>query len=381
MKIAVSTRLLLHNKLDGIGWFTYESFKRIVQQHPEHEFHFLFDRKYSDEFIFSKNVIPHVIPPQARHPILFRIWYDYMVPRALKKIGADVFISPGPLGSLRTDVPQLMVIHDLNFEHYPKGIPKVHSSYLRKNSPLLAKKAKRIATVSEFSKQDIHEQYKVPLDKIDVVYNGANENFHALDEKIKFEVRMEYSGGEEYFVFVSSILPRKNLQRILPAFDRFKNSTESKIKLVVVGNKYWVSNEIESAYNEMQHKNDVIFTGRLDAVELHHVLASSLALVYVSYFEGFGIPIVEAFHCGVPVITSNMTSMPEVSGDAALLVNPFSVDEISGAMNSVYSDISLRADLIAKGNVRMNNFSWQRTADLLWNSIEKLMDQTSSTRK
>ena len=121
----------------------------------------------------------------------------------------------------------------------------------------------------------------------------------------------------------------------------------------------------------MRFANDVVFSGRLNADELMQVLGASLALTYVSYFEGFGIPIVEAFRCGIPVITSNVTSMPEVAGDAALLVDPFQPVSIAGAMKKLAEDESLQNDLIQKGQARKNEFTWQRTADLLWESIEK----------
>ncbi len=371
MKIAVNTRLLLSNRLDGMGWFTFENFKRITQQHPEHEFHFLFDRKYSSEFIFGENVIPHVVPPQARRPMLFTLWYDYTVPLVLKKIGADVFVSPDAMMSLRTDVPQLIAIHDLNFEHYPEDIQPMYSRYLKKRSPQYAHKAKRIATVSEFSKQDIMKLYAVDAQKIDVVHNGVNESYGPIGEAIKTATRNQFSNGAPYFVFVSSIHPRKNLQRLLPAFDAFKKETSSDAKLIVVGKKFWFNDEIEQAYDKMSYRECVVFTGRLEPNDLHHVVASSIASVYPSYFEGFGIPILEAFQCEVPVITSNVTSMPEVAGDAALLINPFSIDEIKNALIRVESNSELRNSLIIKGKLQVKHFSWQRTSDLLWQSIQK----------
>ena len=118
MRIAVNTRLLLKGKLEGIGWFTYESFKLIVRSHPEHEFFFIFDRKFDKEFIFSDNVTPIVVGPPARHPILHFIWYEISIPRILKKIKPDIFISPDSYLSLSSKYPDLIVIHDLNFEHF-----------------------------------------------------------------------------------------------------------------------------------------------------------------------------------------------------------------------------------------------------------------------
>jgi glycosyltransferase involved in cell wall biosynthesis len=143
------------------------------------------------------------------------------------------------------------------------------------------------------------------------------------------------------------------------------------VKLLIVGAKKWWTKEISTAFREMKFPEDVVFSGRLNGDELVQVLGASLALTYVSYFEGFGIPIVEAFHCGVPVITSNVTSMPEVAGDAALLTDPFDPASIATAMKKIAEDESIRKELITKGLERRNEYTWQRTADLLWKSIEK----------
>jgi len=373
MKIAVNTRLLLKDKLEGIGWFTYETFKRITQQHPEHEFYFLFDRKFDDSFIFSDNITPIVIPPQARHPALFYLWFEHSIPRAIKKINADVFVSPDGYLSLATKARSLVVMHDLNFEHYPEDVPFLVRKHYRYYFPKYAHKAERIATVSEFSRQDIVKQYKVNPEKIDVVYNGANEGFKPLSEDEKVRVREKYMQGNPYFIFVSALHPRKNLVNLFKAFDEFKDKNVSEVKLMIVGEKMWWTNEIKAAYENMKYKQEVLFSGRLEFNELQRVVAAALALTYVSYFEGFGIPIVEAFYSGTPVITSNVTSMPEVAGDAALLVDPFSVESIADAMTKIYSDEDLRKLMIEKGTRRSKDFSWQKSADRLWRSIEKIL--------
>ncbi|MFP4469152.1 MAG: glycosyltransferase family 4 protein [Bacteroidales bacterium] len=375
MKIAVNTRLLLTGRLEGIGWFTYENLKRITRQHPEHEFYFLFDRKYSDDFIFSSNVYPLIVHPQARHPILYYLWFEHMIPSVLKKIGADLFFSPDGYLSLKTNVPSMNVFHDLNFEHYPQDLPWYERLYYRNYFPEYAHKALRIATVSEYSKKDIVKLYGVDNQIIDVVYNGANEKFVPLSPDVQKEVRMRYAAGAPYFLFIGSLHPRKNLARLFPAFDRFKHGDGHGVKLMIVGEKKWWTPPIQRAFDDMQHKEDVIFTGRLNAVELHRVLASALATTYVSYFEGFGIPIVESFYCDVPVITSNITSMPEVAGDAAELVDPFSVDSITGALTKIANDEKHRQLLIERGRERKKMFSWQQTSERLWCSIQKLIDQ------
>ena len=144
MRIAVNTRFLLNKKMEGFGWYTFEIVKRLVEQHPEHEFYFFFDRPYDERFIFGKNVIPIVLNPPARHPLLFILWFEFSVYRALKKNKIDLFFSPDGYLSLRSKVPQIGVIHDINFEHYPKDLPFSARIYLCYFFPRFVKKAKKI---------------------------------------------------------------------------------------------------------------------------------------------------------------------------------------------------------------------------------------------
>jgi glycosyltransferase involved in cell wall biosynthesis len=371
MNIAVNTRLLIKDKLEGIGWFTYESLKRITRQHPEHRFFFLFDRPYDEEFIFSDNITPVIAGPQARHPVLFYLWFEHTLPPLLKRIGADLFLSPDGYLSLRTDIPSLAVIHDLNFEHYPEDLPFLIRRYYRHYFPRFARKAKRIATVSEFSRQDIVSLYGIPADRIDVVYDGAGEAYTSLLPAEAEEARTRFSGGKPYFIFIGSLHPRKNLVNLFRAFDIFKKEISSEVRLMVVGAKKWWTGEIEKTFREMQFREEVVFTGRLNLEELRLVLGGALALTYVSYFEGFGIPIVEAFRTKTPVITSGVTSMPEVAGDAALYTDPMDPAAIASAMKEIYGNEALRKALVEKGDSRKELFTWQKTADRLWGSIEK----------
>lgn len=371
MKIAVNTRLLLKNKLEGIGWFTYESFKRIVQVHPEHEFHFIFDRQWNDEFIFSDNIIPHKISPPARHPLLIYSWYEFALPKLLKTINPEILVSPDAFTSLRSKVKKLTVIHDINFEHYPDQMSTANFKLYKYYTPRIAKNSDRIATVSEFSKQDIINHYHISENKIDVVYNGSNSNFKPVSIEIKTKIKTAFTQGSDYFIFIGALNPRKNLARLFKAFDLFKSSHKSSIKFVIVGEKMYWSKDIKTAYENMTYKDDVIFTGRLEPEDLGNVLGSALAITYASIFEGFGIPIIEAFNAETPVITSNTSSMPEIAGDAALIIDPLSVQNIADAMKSVATDEKLRLKLIEKGRKRKNLFSWDKTADNVWMSIEK----------
>jgi len=373
MKIAVNTRLLINNKLDGIGWFTYHTLKNIVKKHPEHTFIFIFDRAFDKKFIFADNVRPIIVQPPTRHPLLWKIWFDYTLPLALKKIKPNVFVSPD--GYLpKTKIPCLTVIHDINFVHNPEDLPTLTRKYYNKNFPKFAHHAKIIATVSEYSKKDIVENYNIDKNKISVVYNGADKIYTPVNEQIKEETKNKYSSNKNYFVFVGSVHPRKNLKRLLSAFEDFKEKTESDFKLLIVGAKFFKNTELFELFEKLRHKNDIIFTGRLDVEDLHKVIASATAMAFVPYFEGFGIPILEAMYCDVPVISANVTSMPEVAGDAALYVNPFKISEISDALAKISSNENLREELIEKGKIQRQKFSWQKTAEKLWDNIQQIID-------
>lgn len=374
MEIVVNTRLLLKNKLEGIGWFSFETLKRITNNHPNDHFIFLFDRDYDEEFIFADNITPVILAPQARHPFLFYWWFEFSVANFLNKYKPDLFISPDGYLSLKAGCKQLAVIHDLNFEHYPNDVPYLVRKYFHYFFPRWAKKATRIATVSEFSKNDIVKQYKIDPSHIDVVYNGCNEFYIPVNENIQLQTRQKFSKNCDYFLFVGALHPRKNISRLFEAFDRFKNANGNDVKMLVVGEKYYWTSDIKRTYINMKYKDDVIFTGRLSTEDLKNVIGSALAMTYVPYFEGFGIPILEAMNCDTPVITSNITSMPEVTMDAALLVDPFSVESIANAMLYLYKDEDMRNTLIEKGRRRKLDFNWNKTADALWKSIEKAVN-------
>jgi glycosyltransferase involved in cell wall biosynthesis len=308
--------------------------------------------------------------------VLWYYWFEFAVPNALGKIKPDVFLSTDAFLSLRTKVNELLVIHDLAFLHFPAHINSLTSEYYHHFTPKYVRRADRIATVSEFSKSDLIKQYSISPEKIDVVYNAAGDLFHPL-EQIEIEnVRKKISTGSPYFIYAGAIQPRKNLVRIFNAFDLFKNSDTRNYKLVIAGRKAWDTKETMTTYENMRYKDDVIFLGHLQQPDLARALAGATALAYVSLFEGFGIPIVEAMQSHVPVITSSASSMPEVAGDAGLIVDPASVFQIAEAMQKIANDETLRKQMIEKGMEQVKKFTWQQSAERLWKSIERTSNIT-----
>ena len=375
MKIAVVTRMLRKEKLEGFGVFTHEILSRLVKAHPEHEFLFLFDRKYDDTFLYAENVKPYILFPRASHPRLLVFWYQFLLRRFLKRHKPHLLISPDGGIPLKTNVKTLSVIHDLNFEHFPEDLPKGVRDYYRFYYRRISTLATRLITVSEYSKGDLQKTYGVNPDKIDVVYNGVGKQFRVLDENEKAKVRAEYSSSMPYFLFVGSIHRRKNLPNMMKAFTEFRKSGGAEMKFIIAGAKRWWNDEMEDAYQQSPFRSDIILTGRIDNSELPSLTGAAFALLFASRFEGFGIPIIEAMKCGVPVITATNSSMPEVAGDAALLVDADSVTEIAGALKKLVQDDALRNDLSMKGIKRAEKFSWDESAALFWKSIEKTVSQ------
>lgn len=373
MKIAVNTRLLRKDQLDGIGWFTFNTLRHIVQQHPEVQFHFFFDRRPDPSFLFAPNVIPHLLYPPSRHAILHLIWFEWSVRKKLNQIKPDLFLSPDGILCLGWSGKQLAVIHDINFKHYPRALKISNRIYYNFLFPRFTKRAVRIATVSEYSKQDMVKQYALDSGKMDVVYNGINAFYHPLTEAEKQSVRIQYAGGHPYFIFIGSLSPRKNIAGLMKAFNLYKLKHNTSVKLIIVGGGLFKSESLYRYHTTLAAQEDIHFIGRLPDQELNRVLGAASALVYVPLFEGFGIPLIEAMQCGIPIISSNTSSMPEVAGDAAILVNPEDTEAISDAMASIIQDKALCEKLIQEGNKRKHLFSWAKTSDLLWESMMKCL--------
>ncbi|NCI48409.1 glycosyltransferase family 4 protein [Sediminibacterium roseum] len=369
MRIAINAIFLQKDQLEGYGHYANEVFSRMVKQHPEHEFVFLFDREYDPKYIYAGNVKPMLVPPAARHPLAFFTWYNLKAPAALRSEKIDVWVQPYGFCSLTTKIPQVLVMHDLSFVHFPKFIPWYHRMYYRAFTKKFLAKAKRIVTVSEFTKNDIIQQYHTSPGKINVVHGAARENFKPVSWFEREEMKEGFAGGTEYFLFTGGIHPRKNLMNLLKAFSLFKKWQHSNMKLLVAGRLAWDYEFFLEKLRTYKYREDVVLLGYQPEEELARITAGAYALVYPSYFEGFGLPIVEAMQAEVPVITSNTSSMPEIGADAALYADPSKPDEIAKHMQHVYRDEILRTSLIEKGKIRAAEFSWDKAAEELWQNV------------
>lgn len=371
--IAFNTRHWIPGQMEGIGRFEMNIAIELSRHHPEAEFHWLFDRRPRIGFPLPDNVKTHTLFPPARTTSLIGIWNNIAVPRILKKIKADIYISPDNMNSLRAPCPTIPVIHDINFEHYPYDLPLSFSRFYRKNTPKFVEKAVHVVTVSNFSKNDIVEKYGTPAEKISVVYNGVADHFCPLNSKVISDTRHKYSKGKPYFFVLGSIHPRKNLVKTIEAYTLFRQQTGCDYPLVVSGRELFLNKNLDNFLDKNKYRKDIVFTGYLDNDTLGQVLGSAFALLYLSVFEGFGVPVIEAFASNVPVVASDVTSIPEVTGDAALLANPHDVAAIASAMNKLLMNDALRIELCEKGMKRALTFSWTESARTFWQVIEKFL--------
>jgi glycosyltransferase involved in cell wall biosynthesis len=262
-------------------------------------------------------------------------------------------------------------LHDINFYHRPKDLPKLTSWYFNNFFPLYAKKAERLITVSEYSKNDISTNYNIEKEKIDIVYNSVTDDFQPSDSVEKSDIKKEFKLADNYFVFIGTVLPRKNLINLIKAFDQFLSKSAKSFEFVVIGNEKFGLKDIKETLSQIKHPENIRFLGRVDKDKLIKILAASHGLLYVPFFEGFGIPLVEAMKCEVPILTSNVTSLPEIAKDAAVFTEPDSIDSIANGIEKLALDEKLRQQLIENGKIRVKDFSWDESANKFWNIIEK----------
>lgn len=357
--------------MDGIGWFTWETVSRLAASHPDHHFYFLFDRPPDASFRFSSNVTPVVVRPITRLPVLLKFWHRISVPRALRKINPDIYLSPDFFLPPALPCPGIVIIHDLNFEHFPDFVPRAYRKMYPSWTQQAAKSSTRILTVSQFSKNDIINRYNIEAEKIDVVYCGVNSFIKPVSESAISEAKHRFGIEHDYFVVPGTVHPRKNTNRIISAYEIFRKRSSRPLDLVFAGNNKFQTVEVGQALKDNSFSKDIIFTGRVSEEDMNALIQGANVLLFVSLFEGFGLPILEAAKARVPVLTSANTSMQEIAGKTALLVDPYSTEEIAQGMLQISHDSDLRQNLISSGMTLPEKYSWDITAELIWESILK----------
>jgi glycosyltransferase involved in cell wall biosynthesis len=373
-RIAVNARLLQDGKLEGLGVFTDELLKRLTRSHPEVEFILLFDRPFHKRFIYSSNCTAVQLPPPTRHPLLWRCWLEITLPLYLRRKKIDVFLSLDGFGLPKSTFPQIIAIHDLNFLHRPEDLPASVAQFYNRFFPRFACTADEVLTVSDHSKRDLASSYGLPLEKIHVAANALPEQ-RSWETENQPDPFSRLTSGAPYFAYIGAIHKRKNLARLMAAFQRFVAGSGSDHHLIIAGEATGHYRKEWALVTSSIDKSRIHLTGRLTEKEKYLLLGGAQAMVCPSLYEGFGIPILEAFSAGTPVLCSNRTSLPEVAGDAALLFDPDSETEMCACMEQISTSDGLRVRLVGLGKERLQHYSWERSAEVVWKVIESCLQK------
>lgn len=378
LKISIDGQLFLKGEKTGIGWFAHNILKNLsfhekeyqlncftlgygkkrrvnVEQYKEYGYKIHKISWFNDVFY---RIVSSCIPLPYRFffgsKTKVSLFFNYIIP-------------PGVSGS------KIVVIHDMTYKRYPETV----RFRTRKNLELLlsktCKRADTIITISQFSKSEIMKYLNVPEEKIKIISLGVDTKYYNNNytgDNIK-KIQKKYNVDYEYFLYLGTIEPRKNIERLIRAYAVLYNQKNDIPKLVLVGKKGWMYKEIFRVVDELDLQNMVIFLGYIDICDVPLLLGGAITFVFPSLYEGFGLPVLEAMACGTPVITSNVASLPEVVGNAALLVDPMDIESIKNAMLKILIDPCLKEQLSVLGIQQAKKFSWKETA----RQIEKIIDE------
>jgi glycosyltransferase involved in cell wall biosynthesis len=273
----------------------------------------------------------------------------------------------------------VVTIHDLGYLYFPQAHPARARMYLDLSTRWSVRVAAHIIADSQATKADLVRRTAAPPDKITVAYPGRDEGLGRVSDPAAIEaVKHRYGIGGEYLLYLGALQPRKNLLRLIQAYSNLKPQTPalragasvSNLKLVLAGGKGWLYDEIFSEVKRLGLEGQVLFPGRVTDEDKAALMSGATALVFPSLYEGFGLPVVEAMQCGAPVICSNTSSLPEVAGDAALLVDPLDVDALTRAMLRLLAEADLRGTLAERGYAQAQKFSWQSCAAHVLSALE-----------
>lgn len=372
MKIGIEATVLLRKQRTGVDNYTYNLLKEVVKLMPVETFYMAYisflTKKPAELSVKGKNVIPRklqIFPGRIYHALLrYFIGIPYDLLCLLKP---DLFFFPNfvrwPLLWTKKSV---IVVYDLSFLHASEHAVKRHREYLARAVPKSIKKATKVIAISQNTKKEIIEEYGTDPAKIEIVYPAVDHDYYkkSSPELVK-EITSKYKIDKPYILSVGTQEPRKNLVGLLRAYSALDEEIKQKYALVLTGGKGWLDTEINNLYNELKDKYSVIRTGYVEESELPPLYTGAAVFAYPAFYEGFGMPPLEAMACGTPVVVGNNSSLPEVVGDAGLLVDAKNTQDIAKALTRVLTDKKLADDMIQKGLLQAQKFNWVTEAKKL----------------
>ena len=369
LRIGINARYI-QRKTTGIEKYISQTMKELFQVDHVHEYVLYFCRGPSlNRFLAKRTVQKYITHFPTQFTFLRIIWEQLVLAWELKRKNITLFHGTSFVLPLFKPCRYILTIYDLSYLYYPESYTLLSRLYYTIFLPHSIRVANRIITISQAAKKEIIKEFKVPERKIDVIYPAVDPEFRQRSKAQAQEfINEKYEISSPFLLFVGSLIPRKNIVRIIQAF---YNLHQNGCKLVIIGKKGWLYNPIFAIVKKLRIQDKVIFTSYVENKDLPFFYNAAEALVFTSLHEGFGIPILEAMASGCPVITSNCSSMPEVAGNAARLVDPKNIDEITKAMDEVLENKTLRRVLIKKGLERVKHFSWKKAGKALRDAYER----------
>ena len=375
MKIAIDATIVREENT-GTGFYILNLLNGLLKIDAKNEYIIFIDESVARNMLKIKKHNFKIVNKVFKYKLTRILWQLIILPMVLKKKKVDILHSANyvtPLYKLGFKI--IVTIHDLTFILFPEKYTITKRLFYRMMIPIFVKISDKIIAISNNTKNDILKIFKVPDKKVVVIYATCSENFNnIIDENKNLEVLSKYNIDKAYMLFVGMIEPRKNIISILNAFKEM--DTEINADLVIVGKKGWYFKEIEDFVTESKKlslRNKVIFTGYVPENEMKSLFQNALFFIFPSFYEGFGLPPLQAMACGTPVITSNISSLPEVVGDAAIFIDPYKSEELKNAMLYLYKNFEKRKELIKKGFSQCDKFRIEIVAKNLVDVMESMV--------
>ena len=373
MRIGIEAQRIFRTNKHGMDYVVLQEIRELQKTDTKNEY-FVFVAPGEDRCLEdTKNV--HVIEIGGN---FYPFWEQVTLPKAVKELNLDMLHCTSNTAPIRCKTPLILTLHDIIFlELRDKSNKSLYQNmgwfYRRFVVPKILKKCKCIITVSNFEKNNIVSKLNIPEERITMIYNGYNEWFKPTQDTN--QVYKKYIDDLGYFFFLGNTDPKKNTERTLIAYSQYLDKSDVKRKLLMADlDKDYLENIIERNHIE-NIKNNIVMPGYIVNSDLPYIYNNAFAFLYTSLRESFGIPLLEAMACGTPVITSNTSSMPEIGGKDAIMVNPESPEEIAEKMLLLEKDDQLYKKQEEYGVIRAQLFSWRLTAEQLLNVYEKVYRQ------